>query len=64
MCEFQKRTLERALEMLTHEIRTGVKHGFFEYQILCEIAANKKRKITIKAGKSYQFYVPEEELEE
>lgn len=63
MSDFQKNPLEKALEMLTREIRIGVKHGFFEYQIHCEIIANKKRKITIKAGKSYQFHVSEEELE-
>jgi hypothetical protein len=44
-------------------IKSGVKHGFFECQIYCEIVKGNKRKITIKTGKSYQHYISEDEFE-
>ena len=63
MNHFQKGTLEKVLEKVTNEIKSGVKHGFFEYQITCEIVKENKRKITIKTGKSYQYHIPEDEFE-
>lgn len=58
----QKSNLEDVLDKIRSEILSGVKHGFFDYQITCEIAKDKKRKLTIKTGKSYQFYIADTEI--
>lgn len=58
----QKSNLEAVLDKIRLEILSGVKHGFFDYQITCEIAKDKKRKLTLKTGKSYQFYISDHEV--
>jgi len=52
----------RALRKLESEVRDGLGHGFFEFSITCEVIKDGKRRLTIKAGKSYQFVIPEQEL--
>jgi len=54
--------LEKAMEQLTREVREGLKHGFFELTVACELANCRKRRLTIKAGKNHRFTIPEEEL--
>jgi hypothetical protein len=39
-----------------------VEHGFFDFSITCEVIQNGRRRLTIKAGKNYQFVIPEQEL--
>jgi hypothetical protein len=51
--------LQRALEKLEAEIRDGLRHGFFEYTITGEVIQGGKRRVLIKAGKSYLFIIPE-----
>lgn len=58
----QKSNLEIVLDKIRTEILSGVKHGFFDYQITCEVTKDKKRKVTVKTGKSYQFYIPDNEV--
>jgi len=62
MSNHSNRTLEIALEQIMQEIKSGLKHGFFEYQITGEIVKENKRKLTIKAGKSHLYYIPEDEV--
>ena len=50
------------LNKLCAEVREGVKHGFFEYTIKCELINGSKRRLQIGAGKNYQFTIPENEL--
>jgi hypothetical protein len=52
--------LQEACEQIVRQLVDGVKHGFFEMTVEVEIVQSKKRRITIKAGKSYQFIVPEQ----
>ena len=54
--------LEKAKKKLIQEVQDGLKHGFFEYSITCEIMKDRKRRVNIKAGKSHQFIIPEEDL--
>lgn len=54
--------MERALRRLESEVREGLVHGFFDFSITCEVIKDGKRRLTIKAGKSYQFVIPEQEL--
>ncbi len=62
MSNNSNRTLEKALEQIVREVKSGLKHGFFEYQITGEIVKENKRKLTIKTGKSHQYYIPEDEV--
>ena len=54
--------IERALRRLETEVREGLEHGFFDLSITCEVIKDGKRRLTIKAGKSYQFVIREQEL--
>jgi hypothetical protein len=54
--------VREALDRLEGLVVEGLKHGFFEYSIACEIANGGKRQLVIRAGKSHKFTIPEEEL--
>ena len=53
--------VREALDRLVGLVVDGLKHGFFDYSIACEIA-NGKRKLIIRAGKSYMFTITEAEM--
>jgi hypothetical protein len=53
--------VREALDRLEGLVVDGLKHGFFEYSIACEIANGGKRQV-IRAGKSHKFTIPEDEL--
>jgi hypothetical protein len=40
----------------------GLRHGFFNYTITCEMTEKHKRHLVIKGGKSYKFTIPDEDL--
>jgi len=54
--------LERAMERLSREVLDGLKHGFFELTVVGETVKDQKRRLTVKAGKTHLYYIPEEEL--
>ena len=56
------RELTEALQRLLREVVDGLTHGFFDLGVKCELVKNRKRQLTIKAGKSYRFTICEEEL--
>ena len=58
-----KPALEQAMDRLSREVRDGLRHGFFELTVACEIVKGGKRGLTIKAGKNHRFTIPEEEIE-
>ena len=51
-----------ALDRLEGLVVEGLKHGFFDYSIACEIAKGGKRELMIRAGKSYKFTIAEDEM--
>jgi hypothetical protein len=51
-----------ALRHIEKVLAEGLRHGFFECSISCEIAHGGKRQLVIRAGKSHKFTIPEEEL--
>lgn len=55
--------LNNAISKLLDEVRNGLRHGFFEFSVCCEIVKDHKRRFTIKAGKTYQYVIAEEEIE-
>lgn len=54
--------LHRALEKLELEVRAGLLHGFFELEVAGEVIKDRKRRLVIRAGKSFQFIIPEHEI--
>jgi hypothetical protein len=54
--------IAEALAHLEKIVVEGLKHGFFDCSIACEIGNGGKRHLVIRAGKSHKFTIPEEEL--
>lgn len=51
-----------ALFHLEKIVLDGLRHGFFDYSVACEIGPGRKRELVIRAGKSHKFTIPEIEL--
>lgn len=51
------------MDRLYKEVRDGLRHGFFELTVACEIVKGGKRALTIKAGKNHRFTISEGEIE-
>jgi hypothetical protein len=54
--------VREALDRLEGLVLDGLKHGFFDYSITCEIGNGGKRHLVIGAGKSHKFTIPEDEV--
>jgi hypothetical protein len=54
--------VREALDRLEGLVVEGLRHGFFDYSIACEIANGGKRQLVIRAGKSHKFTIPEDEV--
>ncbi len=52
----------KALQTCEEALLDGLRHGFFQFEITCEIIKGKKRRLLLKAGKSYCFIIPEGEI--
>jgi len=56
------RQVREALDRLEGLMVDGLKHGFFDCSIVCEIGSGGKRHLVIRAGKSHKFTIPAEEV--
>ena len=54
--------LREAFDRIEGLIMDGLRHGFFDYSIACEIGRDGRRQPVIRAGKSHKFTIPEDEL--
>ena len=54
--------VREALDLLEGLVVDGLKHGFFDCSIACEIGNGGKRHLVIRAGKSHKFTIPAEEV--
>jgi hypothetical protein len=54
--------VREALDRLEGLVVDGLKHGFFDCSIICEVTNGGKRQLVIRAGKSYKFTIPEYEV--
>ena len=50
--------IREALDRLEGLVVDGLKHGFFDYSIACEIANGGKRHLVIRAGQEPQVHHP------
>jgi len=55
--------IDRALHRLLGEIHAGLRHGYFEYTVTCEVISQGQRRLQLHAGKNYQFVIPAEQCE-
>jgi len=55
--------LDRALGRILSEIHAGLRHGYFEYTLTCEVISQGRRRVLLRAGKHYQFVIPADECE-
>ena len=53
--------IDRALRRVLGEIHDGLHHGYFEFTLSCEITGQGRRRLELRAGKTYQFLIPAEE---
>ena len=58
----QNGQVREALDRLEGLVVDGLKHGFFDYSIACEVANGGKRQLVIRAGKSHKFTIPANEV--
>lgn len=49
--------VREALDRLEVLVVDGLKHGFFDYSIACEVGNGGKRHLVIRAGKSHKFTI-------
>jgi hypothetical protein len=54
--------VREALDRLEGLVVDGLKHGFFDCSIACEVGNGGKRHLVIRAGKSHKFTIPAEEV--
>ena len=54
--------MREALNQLDGLVIDGLKHGFFNYSISCQVGKKGQRQLVICAGKSYKFTIPEDDL--
>ncbi len=54
--------MREALDRLRSLVVDGLKHGFFDYSISCDVGKKGKRRLVIRAGKSHKFTIPEDDL--
>ncbi len=54
--------LREALDHLCGLVVDGLKHGFFDYSISCEVGNKGRRQLVIRAGKNHKFTIPEDDL--
>jgi hypothetical protein len=54
--------VREVLDRLEGLVVDGLKHGFFDYSITCEIGNGGKRHLVIRAGKSHKFTIPADEV--
>lgn len=54
--------VREVLDRLRGLVVDGLKHGFFDFSISCEVGNKGRRELVIRAGKSHKFTIPEDEL--
>jgi hypothetical protein len=55
--------IDRALHRVLNEIHEGLHHGYFDFTLSCDVTGQGRRRLQLRAGKTYQFLIPAEECE-
>jgi hypothetical protein len=51
-----------ALDLIENLLVEGIKHGHFDYSIICETGTGGRRLLIVKAGKSHKFSIMESDV--
>jgi len=51
-----------ALDLIENLVVEGIKHGHFDYSIICETGTGGRRLLIVKAGKSHKFSIMQPEI--
>jgi hypothetical protein len=62
MAEKYGQQVREVLHRVEGLVVDGLRHGFFDYSIACEIGREGRRNVVIHAGKSHKFTIPEDEI--
>jgi hypothetical protein len=60
----REEALDRVVNRIFAELCDGLRHGFFEFTLTCEVIAQERRRLTLRAGKSHQFVIPKEQCDQ
>lgn len=55
--------LDRAMQRMIAEVYDGLRHGYFEFTVSCEVVNRGKRRLLLRAGKHYQFLIEAHECD-
>ena len=56
------RQLREAFDCIEGLVVDGLRHGFFDCSLTCEIVKDGRRQLVIREGKSHKFTIPADEL--
>jgi hypothetical protein len=51
-----------ALDRIEGLLVDGLRHGFFDYSITCEVGKDCRRELVVRAGKNHRFIIPKDDL--
>lgn len=51
---------DRALDRILAELHAGLRHGYFDLRVTCEVIGRGRRRVVLHAGKTYQFVLAAE----
>lgn len=60
--EVPTRDLPKLLEFVARELEDGLRHGFFQLTVDCELTKNRKRQVTVAMAHTHRFVIAEDEL--
>jgi hypothetical protein len=52
-----------ALQRIAAEVTAGLRHGYFDVRVTCEVIGKGSRRLILHAGRSHQFLIPARECE-
>jgi hypothetical protein len=55
--------IDKAMRRIIAEIETGLRHGFFDYRLTSELVGSGRRRVTLRAGRNFQFLIPANECQ-
>ena len=56
----QASTIDRALRRIGAEIVDGLRHGYFDFRVTCEVIGGGRRRMVLRAGRLHQFVLDAE----
>jgi hypothetical protein len=59
----QPAATDGALRRVLAEICDGLRHGYFQFTVTCEVIGQGRRRLQLRAGKHYQFVIPADECD-